>query len=417
MELKRVVVTGLGALTPIGNTVSEYWNGLVSGKSGANNITYFDASNFKTQFACELKGFSAEDFMDRKLARKMDRFAQYAIVSSEEAIADSRLIEDNVDKDRIGVIWGAGIGGLETFQNEVLGFAAGNGTPRFNPFMIPKMIPDIAPGIISIRNGFRGPNFATVSACASSANALIDGLNYIRLGHADVIVSGGSEAGVSISGIGGFNALHALSTRNDSPEPASRPFDKERDGFVLGEGGGCLILEEYEHAKKRGAKIYAELIGGGLSADAHHMTAPHPEGIGAIKVMENCLRDANVGLKKIDTVNMHGTSTPLGDVAESKALYDVFGEHLYSMNINSTKSMTGHLLGAAGAVEAISSILSINNGVVPPTINHSTNDESIDQKINFTFNKAQNREVTYAMSNTFGFGGHNACVLFKKFEE
>ena len=417
MELKRVVVTGLGALTPIGNTVSEYWNGLVSGKSGANNITYFDASNFKTQFACELKGFNAEDFMDRKLARKMDRFAQYAIVSSEEAIADSRLIEDDVDKDRVGVIWGAGIGGLETFQNEVLGFAAGNGTPRFNPFMIPKMIPDIAPGIISIRNGFRGPNFATVSACASSANALIDGLNYIRLGHADVIVSGGSEAGVSISGIGGFNALHALSTRNDSPETASRPFDKDRDGFVLGEGGGCLILEEYEHAKKRGAKIYAELIGGGLSADAHHMTAPHPEGIGAIKVMENCLRDANVDLKKIDTVNMHGTSTPLGDVAESKALYDVFGEHLYSMSINSTKSMTGHLLGAAGAVEAISSILSINNGVIPPTINHSTNDESIDQKINFTFNKPQNREVTYAMSNTFGFGGHNACVLFKKFEE
>ena len=417
MELKRVVVTGLGALTPIGNTVSEYWNGLVSGKSGANNITYFDASNFKTQFACELKGFNAEDFMDRKLARKMDRFAQYAIVSSEEAIADSRLIEDDVDKDRVGVIWGAGIGGLETFQNEVLGFAAGNGTPRFNPFMIPKMIPDIAPGIISIRNGFRGPNFATVSACASSANALIDGLNYIRLGHADVIVSGGSEAGVSISGIGGFNALHALSTRNDSPETASRPFDKDRDGFVLGEGGGCLILEEYEHAKKRGAKIYAELIGGGLSADAHHMTAPHPEGIGAIKVMENCLRDANVDLKKIDTVNMHGTSTPLGDVAESKALYDVFGEHLYSMNINSTKSMTGHLLGAAGAVEAISSILSINNGVIPPTINHSTNDESIDQKINFTFNKSQNREVTYAMSNTFGFGGHNACVLFKKLEE
>ena len=417
MELKRVVVTGLGALTPIGNTVSEYWNGLVSGKSGANNITYFDASNFKTQFACELKGFNAEDFMDRKLARKMDRFAQYAIVSSEEAIADSRLIEDDVDKDRVGVIWGAGIGGLETFQNEVLSFAAGNGTPRFNPFMIPKMIPDIAPGIISIRNGFRGPNFATVSACASSANALIDGLNYIRLGHADVIVSGGSEAGVSISGIGGFNALHALSTRNDSPETASRPFDKDRDGFVLGEGGGCLILEEYEHAKKRGAKIYAELIGGGLSADAHHMTAPHPEGIGAIKVMENCLRDANVDLKKIDTVNMHGTSTPLGDVAESKALYDVFGEHLYSMNINSTKSMTGHLLGAAGAIEAISSILSINNGIIPPTINHSTNDESIDQKINFTFNKPQNREVTYAMSNTFGFGGHNACVLFKKFEE
>jgi len=415
MELKRVVVTGLGALTPIGNTVSEYWNGLVSGKSGANSITYFDASNFKTQFACELKGFDPENFMDRKLARKMDRFAQYAIVSSDEAISDSKIIDDNIDKDRIGVIWGAGIGGLETFQNEVLDYAAGNGTPRFNPFMIPKMIPDIAPGIISIKNGFRGPNFATVSACASSANALIDGLNYIRLGHADVIVSGGSEAGVSISGIGGFNALHALSTRNESPETASRPFDKDRDGFVLGEGGGCLILEELEHAKKRDAKIYAELIGGGLSADAYHMTAPHPEGIGAIKVMQNCLKDAGVDLSKIDTINMHGTSTPLGDVAESKALFDVFGDHLYSMNINSTKSMTGHLLGAAGAVEAISSILSRKNNIIPPTINHSTPDKSIDQKINFTFNKAQNREVTYAMSNTFGFGGHNACVLFKKY--
>ena len=417
MELKRVVVTGLGALTPIGSTVSEYWEGLKSGKSGANDITYFDTSNFKTKFACELKNFDPENFMDRKLSRKMDRFAQYAIVSSEEAIKDSRLIEDDVDKDRVGVIWGAGIGGLETFQNEVLGFAAGNGTPRFNPFMIPKMIPDIAPGIISIRNGFRGPNFATVSACASSANALIDGLNYIRLGHADVIVSGGSEAGVSISGIGGFNALHALSTRNDDPKTASRPFDKGRDGFVLGEGAGALILEEYEHAKKRGVKIYAELVGGGLSADAYHMTAPHPEGIGAIKVMQNCLRDANVDLEAIDTINMHGTSTPLGDVAESKALYKVFGDHLYSMNINSTKSMTGHLLGAAGAVEAISSILSINNSLIPPTINHTTKDESIDEKINFTFNKSQKRNVTYAMSNTFGFGGHNACVLFKKFEE
>ena len=417
MELKRVVVTGLGALTPIGNTVSEYWDSLISGKSGANNITYFDTTHFKTKFACELKDFDPQNFMDRKLARKMDRFAQYGIVSSEEAIKDSRLIEDNVDKDRIGVIWGAGIGGLETFQNEVLGFASGNGTPRFNPFMIPKMIPDIAPGIISIRNGFRGPNFATVSACASSANALIDGLNYIRLGHADVIVSGGSEAGVSISGIGGFNALHALSTRNDDPKTASRPFDKDRDGFVLGEGGGAVILEEYEHAIKRGAKIYAELVGGGLSADAYHMTAPHPEGIGAIKVMENCLRDARVGLEEVDTINMHGTSTPLGDVAESKALYQVFGNHLYSMNINSTKSMTGHLLGAAGAVEAISSILSINNGIIPPTLNHQTKDEAINEKINFTFNKPQKREVNYAMSNTFGFGGHNACVLFKKFEE
>ena len=414
MKLRRVVVTGLGALTPIGNTVSDYWDGLISGKSGAADITYFDASLFKTQFACELKNFNPENFMDRKLSRKMDRFAQYAIVSSDEAIKDSRLNTEKIDKDRIGVIWGAGIGGLETFQNEVLGFASGNGTPRFNPFMIPKMIPDIAPGIISIRNGFRGPNFATVSACASSSNAIIDGLNYIRLGYADVIVSGGSEAGVSISGIGGFNALHALSTRNDDPKTASRPFDKERDGFVLGEGGGCLILEDYEHAIKRGAKIYAELIGGGLSSDAHHMTAPHPEGIGAIKVMQNCINDAKIDFSEVDTVNMHGTSTPLGDVAEAKALKDVFGDHLYKMNINSTKSMTGHLLGAAGAVEAISSILSINNGIVPPTINHQNVDENIDSKINFTFNHSQKRNINFAMSNTFGFGGHNACVLFKK---
>ena len=416
MKLRRVVVTGLGALTPIGNTVSEYWHGLVNGKSGAAPITYFDASLFKTQFACELKGFDPENFMDRKLARKMDRFAQYAIVSSEEAIKDCGINLETADKDRIGVIWGAGIGGLETFQNEVLGFASGDGTPRFNPFMIPKMIPDIAPGIISIRNGFRGPNFATVSACASSANAIIDGMNYIKLGYADMIVSGGSEAGVSISGIGGFNALHALSTRNDDPKTASKPFDKERDGFVLGEGGGCLILEDYDHAIKRGAKIYAELAGGGLSADAHHMTAPHPDGIGAIKVMQNCIRDAKIDLSEIDTVNMHGTSTQLGDVAEAKALYSVFGKHLYSMNINSTKSMTGHLLGAAGAIEAISSILSINNGVIPPTINHQTKDDNIDSAINFTFNHAQKREVNYAMSNTFGFGGHNACVVFKKFD-
>ena len=416
MGLRRVVVTGLGALTPIGNTVSEYWQGLIKGKSGAAPITYFDASLFKTQFACELKGFNPENFMDRKLSRKMDRFAQYAIVSSEEAIKDSGIDLEKADRDRIGVIWGAGIGGLETFQNEVLDFASGNGTPRFNPFMIPKMIPDIAPGIISIRNGLRGPNFATVSACASSANAIIDGLNYIRLGYADVIVSGGSEAGVSISGIGGFNALHALSTRNDDPTTASRPFDKERDGFVLGEGGGSLILEDYEHAIKRGAKIYAELIGGGLSADAHHMTAPHPEGIGAIKVMQNCMRAAKIDLSEVDTINMHGTSTQLGDVAESKALREVFGEHLYSMNINSTKSMTGHLLGAAGAIEAISSILSINHGIVPPTINYQNKDESIDGKINFTFNRAQKRDVNIAMSNTFGFGGHNACVVFKKLE-
>ena len=416
MKLRRVVVTGLGALTPIGNTLSEFWQGLVSGQSGANDITYFDSSNFKTQFACELKGFDPENFMDRKLCRKMDRFAQYAIVSSDEAIKDSRINLETIDKDRVGVIWGAGIGGLETLQNEVLAFAAGNGTPRFNPFMIPKMIPDIAPGIISIRHGFRGPNFATVSACASSANAIIDSLNYIRLGYADVIVSGGSEAGVTIAGIGGFNALHALSTRNDDPKSASSPFDKDRDGFVLGEGSGCLILEDLEHAVKRGAKIYAELVGGGLSADAHHMTAPHPEGIGAIKVMENCLRDARIDLKEVDTINMHGTSTPLGDVAETNALHKVFGNHLYSMNINSTKSMTGHLLGAAGAVEAISSILSIKNGIIPPTINYKTKDEAIDDKINFTFNKPQNRKIDVAMSNTFGFGGHNACVLFKRFQ-
>ena len=416
MKLRRVVVTGLGALTPIGNTVSEFWQGLVSGQSGADDITYFDTSNFKTQFACELKGFDPEEFMDRKLSRKMDRFAQYAIVASDEAIKDSQINLDTIDKDRVGVIWGAGIGGLETLQNEVLNFAAGNGIPRFNPFMIPKMIPDIAPGIISIRHGFRGPNFATVSACASSANALIDSLNYIRLGHADVIVSGGSEAGVTIAGIGGFNALHALSTRNDDPKTASRPFDKDREGFVLGEGSGCLILEDLEHAVKRGAKIYAELVGGGLSADAYHMTAPHPEGIGAIKVMQNCLRDSGLNFSDVDTVNMHGTSTPLGDVAESKALYKVFDNHLYSMNINSTKSMTGHLLGAAGAVEAISSVLSIQNGIIPPTINHKTKDEAIDDKINFTFNKAQERKVNVAMSNTFGFGGHNACVLFRRFE-
>ena len=416
MKLRRVVVTGLGALTPIGNTVSEFWQGLVSGQSGADDITYFDTSNFKTQFACELKGFDPEEFMERKLSRKMDRFAQYAIVASDEAIKDSQINLDTIDKDRVGVIWGAGIGGLETLQNEVLNFAAGNGIPRFNPFMIPKMIPDIAPGIISIRHGFRGPNFATVSACASSANALIDSLNYIRLGHADVIVSGGSEAGVTIAGIGGFNALHALSTRNDDPKTASRPFDKDREGFVLGEGSGCLILEDLDHAVKRGAKIYAELIGGGLSADAYHMTAPHPEGIGAIKVMQNCLRDSGLNFSDVDTVNMHGTSTPLGDVAESKALYKVFDNHLYSMNINSTKSMTGHLLGAAGAVEAISSVLSIQNGIIPPTINHKTKDEAIDDKINFTFNKAQERKVNVAMSNTFGFGGHNACVLFRRFE-
>ena len=414
MTPRRVVITGLGALTPIGNTLPEFWEGLVSGKSGAAPITYFDASEFKTKFACELKNFNVLDFMDRKEARKQDRFTQYALVSTQEAIEDSGLLLDSVDKDRIGVIWGAGIGGLETFQNEVLNFADNDKKPRFNPFFIPKMIPDIAPGMISIKYGFRGPNFATVSACASSSNALIDSLNYIRLNHADVMVTGGSEAGVTYAGIGGFNAMHALSTRNDDPQTASRPFDKDRDGFVLGEGSGTLILEEYEHAKARGAKIYAEIVGGGLSADAHHMTAPHPEGIGARNVMLNCLRDANLEPEDVDVINMHGTSTGLGDLAESKAIKEVFGEHLYSMNVNSTKSMTGHLLGAAGAIEAIASIMSIQKNIVPPTINLHTQDEAIDPKINFTFGTAQKREVKVALSNTFGFGGHNACVIFRE---
>ena len=416
MNPRRVVVTGLGALTPIGNTVPAYWEGLVSGKSGAAPITYFDASDFKTQFACELKGFNPLDFFDRKEARKQDRFAQYAMVSSDEAIADAGIKSDKIDLDRVGVIWGAGIGGLETFQNEVLNFADNGRKPRFNPFFIPKLIADIAPGMISIKHGFRGPNFATVSACASSSNALIDALNYIRLNHADVIVAGGSEAGVTYAGIGGFNAMHALSTRNDDPATASRPFDKDRDGFVLGEGGGAIILEEYEHAKARGAKIYCELAGGGLSADAHHMTAPHPEGIGAKNVMLNCLRDAQLNPQDIDAINMHGTSTPLGDIAESKAILDVFGDHAYKININSTKSMTGHLLGAAGAVEAIASILAIKENIVPPTINHQTPDENIDPNLNFTFGKAQKRNVRAALSNTFGFGGHNACVIFKEID-
>ncbi|NOQ92144.1 MAG: beta-ketoacyl-ACP synthase II [Flavobacteriaceae bacterium] len=417
MELKRVVVTGLGALTPIGNNVDEYWEGLVNGVSGAADITYYDTSKFKTRFACELKNFTVTDYMNRKDARKMDKFTQYAMIASDEAIADSGLDFDKEDRGRIGVIWGAGIGGLETFQNEVLEYAKGDGTPRFNPFFIPKMIADIAPGHISIKHGLRGPNFTTVSACASSANSMIDALNYIRLDQADVIVTGGSEACITIAGMGGFNALHALSTRNDDPKTASRPFDKDRDGFVMGEGAGSLILEEYEHAKARGAKIYAEVIGGGLSADAYHITAPHPEGLGAIAVMENCLRNAGVKPEEVDAVNMHGTSTPLGDVAELKAIVAVFGEHAYNLNINSTKSMTGHLLGAAGAIESIASILAIKNGIVPPTINHFTDDDQIDSKLNLTFNKAQKRDVKIAMSNTFGFGGHNACVLFKKLED
>ena len=414
MDLKRVVVTGLGALTPIGNTKDEYWEGLKNGKSGAGPITYFDTEKFKTKFACELKNFDATNFLDRKAARKMDRFTQYALVATEEAIIDSKLDLDKVDKMRVGVIWGAGIGGLETFQNEVLNFAAGDGTPRFNPFFIPKMIADIAPGNISIRYGFMGPNYTTVSACASSANAMIDALNYIRLGRCDIIVTGGSEAAVTIAGMGGFNAMHALSTRNESPETASRPFDATRDGFVLGEGAGTIILEEYEHAKARGAKIYAELVGGGLSSDAYHMTAPHPDGIGVVAVMKNCLEDAGLKPEDVDAINTHGTATPLGDVAELKAISEVFGTHAKDININSTKSMTGHLLGAAGAVEAIASILSMEYGIVPPTINHSTIDENIDPELNLTLNKAQKRDVKVVMSNTFGFGGHNACVLFKK---
>jgi len=416
MELKRVVVTGLGALTPIGNTKDEYWNGLVNGKSGAAPITYFDTEKFKTNFACELKNFVATDFLDRKEARKMDRFTQYAMVASDEAIADSNLDLDKVNKLRVGVVWGAGIGGLETFQNEVLNYAAGDGTPRFNPFFIPKMIADIAPGNISIKNGFMGPNYTTVSACASSANALIDALNYIRLGHCDVIVTGGSEAAVTIAGMGGFNSMHALSTRNENPETASRPFDATRDGFVLGEGAGALILEEYEHAKARGAKIYAEVVGGGLSSDAYHMTAPHPDGIGVIAVMKNCLENAGLKPEEVDHINTHGTSTPLGDVAELKAIKAVFGDHAKNININSTKSMTGHLLGAAGAIEAIASILAMENGTVPPTINHTTVDENIDPELNLTLNKPQKRDIKVAMSNTFGFGGHNACVLLKKID-
>ena len=414
MVLKRVVVTGLGALTPIGNNIGDFWKGLASGKSGGAPVTYFDTSKSKTKFACELKNFDISDFLDRKEHRRMDKFTQYAMVSTEEAINDSGLDLDSIDKLRVGVIWGSGIGGIETFQNEILNFAAGDGTPRFNPFFIPKMIGDIAPGYISIKYGFMGPNYTTVSACASSANALADSLNYIRLGYCDIIVSGGSEAGINITGMGGFSAMRALSTRNDSPLTASRPFDATRDGFVIGEGAGTLILEEYEHAKARGAKIYAELIGAGLSCDAYHITAPHPEGSGVKAVIRNCLNDAKIKANEIDAINTHGTSTPLGDVAELKAISNVFGEHAPNININSTKSMTGHMLGASGAIEAISVILSIQNKLVPPTINHKNIDENIDQNLNLTLNTAQNREINIAMSNTFGFGGHNACVLFKK---
>ena len=416
MQLKRVVVTGLGALTPIGNTLQEYWDGLKNGKSGAAPITYYDTEKHKTKFACEIKNFNVEDFIDKKEVRRMDKFAQYAIVASDEAIKDAGISLENVDKHRVGVIWGAGIGGLQTFQDEVMNYAAGDGTPRFSPFFIPKMIADIAPGHISMRNGFMGPNYTTVSACASSANALVDAFNYIRLGMCDVIVSGGSEAAVTIAGMGGFNSMQALSTRNETPETASRPFDATRDGFVLGEGAGALVLEEYEHAIARGAKIYCEVGGGGLYSDAYHLTAPHPEGIGVIAVMQNCLRDAGLQPEDVDHINTHGTSTPLGDVAELKAISHVFGAHAKNININSTKSMTGHLLGAAGAIEAIASILAMQHSLVPPTINHTTVDENIDPSLNLTLNHAQKREIKVAMSNTFGFGGHNACVLFKKFE-
>ncbi len=414
MQLKRVVVTGVGAVTPLGNNVNDYWTNLINGVSGAAPITRFDASKFKTQFACEVKGFDIGEYLDRKEARKMDRFSHYGIAAASQAVLDSKLDAEGIDKDRVGVIWASGIGGLDTFLEECSNFAKGDGTPRFNPFFIPKMISDIAAGHISMRFGFRGPNFCVVSACASSTNAMIDAYNYIRLGMADAIVTGGSEAVINEAGVGGFNALHAMSTRNDSPATASRPYDKDRDGFILGEGAAGLILEEYEHAVKRGAKIYAEIVGGGMSADAHHLTAPHPEGLGAMNVMNNALRDAGLTAKDIDYVNTHGTSTPLGDVAEVKAIQKVFGEHAYNMNISSTKSMTGHLLGAAGAIEALACVLTVQNDIIPPTINHTTPDPEIDAKLNFTFNTAQKRVVNYALSNTFGFGGHNACVIVKK---
>jgi 3-oxoacyl-[acyl-carrier-protein] synthase II len=415
MDLKRVVVTGLGAITPLGNNVLAYWNALLNGVSGAAPITHFDASKFKTQFACEVKGYDSSLFFDRKEVRKYDLYAQYALVSVDEAVKDSKLETDNINLDRIGVIWGSGIGGLNTFYHEVSDFVKGDGTPRFNPFFIPKMIADIAGGLISIKHGFRGPNFTTTSACASSSNSLIDAFNYIRFGKAEMMVTGGSEAACNPVGVGGFNGMQALSHRNGDPQTASRPFDKDRDGFVLGEGAGALIIEEYEHAKKRGAKIYAEIGGGGLSADAYHMTAPQPDGLGAIMVMKNTLEDAGMKVEDIDYINVHGTSTPLGDIAEAKAIRSLFGEHAYKLNISATKSMTGHLLGAAGAIEAIASILAVQNNIVPPTINHFTDDPELDNKLNFTFHKAQERIVNVALSNTFGFGGHNASVIFKKF--
>ena len=414
MSFKRVVVTGLGAITPIGNTADEFWSNLVAGKSGAAPITLFDVSEFKTKFACEVKNFDPKDYIERKEARKMDRFTQFGMVVADQAIADSRIDEADINRDRAGVIWGSGIGGLDTFFQQTKSYVEAGNRPRFSPFFIPMMIADITPGQISMKHNLRGPNFTTVSACASATNALIDAMTYIRLGKADIIVSGGSEAAVTPIGIGGFNAMHALSTRNDSPETASRPFDKDRDGFVMGEGAACIILEEYEHAKARGAKIYAELVGGGMSADAHHLTAPHPEGLGALNVMRNALEDAGLKPGDIDYINVHGTSTPLGDIAETKAIKGVFGDDAYNLNISSTKSMTGHLLGAAGAIEATATIMSVVNDEVPPTINHFTDDPDLDDKLNLTFNKSQKRTVNAALSNTFGFGGHNASVIFKK---
>tara|TARA_S200000501_G_scaffold235873_1_gene221171 strand:+ start:64 stop:1311 length:1248 start_codon:yes stop_codon:yes gene_type:complete len=414
MNNRRVVVTGMGALTPIGNTLQEYWQSLVNGVSGAAPITHFDATNFKTKFACEVKGFEAADFIHKKEARKLDKFSQYALVVAEEAVKASKIDLENMDADRAGVVWGSGIGGMETFFNGTVDFGRGDGQPRFNPFFIPKLISDIPAGHISIKYNFRGPNFTTVSACASSTNALIDAFNYIKWNKADFFIAGGSEACIFEPGIGGFNAMMALSTRNDSPKTASRPFDKNRDGFVMGEGGGALFLEEYNHAVNRGANIYAEIIGGGLTADSHHITAPHPEGLGAKNVMKQAIDEAGIEMSDVDYINVHGTSTPLGDIAETKAIKNLFGQHAYNLNISSTKSMTGHLLGAAGVVEAIACIMAIKEGVIPPTINHETKDPEIDEKLNLTLNKSQKRTVRHALSNTFGFGGHNASILFKK---
>ena len=415
MQLKRVVVTGIGAITPLGKTLDEYWEGLINGVSGADFITNFDCSKFKTRFACEVKGFEATNYLERKEARKIDRFTQFALIVSDEAVKDAGISKENVDPDRVGVIFASGIGGIVTFQEEVTAFALGDGTPRFNPYFIPKMILDIAAGQISMRHGFRGPNFAVVSACASSTNAVIDAYDNIRLGKADIILTGGSEAVISAPGVGGFNAMKALSERNDDPKTASRPFDKDRDGFVMGEGAGILVLEELEHAIKRGAKIYCEIAGGGATADAHHITAPHPEGLGANNVMKVALKDAGMLPSDIDYINVHGTSTPLGDIAETKAILNVFGNEAYQLNISSTKSMTGHCLGAAGALEAIACVMSVKHDIVPPTINHFTDDPNLDAQLNFTFNKAQKRTVRAALSNTFGFGGHNASVIVKKY--